>query len=220
MTTLMQAVSGALIFELLDNSHLCNHAACACADRVRGVGCLRNAPGQAGLRMARIEDVASLMDQSRGSSVQPLLCRTRRTHWTVVCGESSCFAPAQLHHCTSGHAFAFASCNLQAIGWTAAVLGVGGTVCSAYIYLVPARPAWNMIHTPLDFLLTTALLGSLLASVLQAVGGWVAGLALAAFALFSSFFRQSSDLSGSPFGGSLVSESDRASGSPQLFSAV
>jgi DMSO reductase anchor subunit len=69
--------------------------------------------------------------------------------------------------------------SLQAIGWAVAVLGVGGTVCSAYIYLVPARPAWNMIHTPLDFLLTTALLGSLLASLLQAAGGWVAGLACA-----------------------------------------
>jgi DMSO reductase anchor subunit len=69
--------------------------------------------------------------------------------------------------------------SLHAIGWTAAILGVGGTVCSAYIYLVPARPAWNMIHTPLDFLLTTALLGSLLASVLQTAGGWVAGLACA-----------------------------------------
>ena len=69
--------------------------------------------------------------------------------------------------------------SLQTIGWTAAVLSVGGTICSAYIYLVPARPAWNMIHTPLDFLLTTALLGSLLASALQAAGGWMAGMALA-----------------------------------------
>jgi DMSO reductase iron-sulfur subunit len=59
--------------------------------------------------------------------------------------------------------------SLHAIGWTAAAFGVGGTICSAYIYLVPARPAWNMIHTPIDFLLTTALLGSLLSSVLNAV---------------------------------------------------
>jgi len=69
--------------------------------------------------------------------------------------------------------------SLQAIGWTVAVLGIGGTVCSAYIYLVPARPAWNMIHTPLDFLLATALLGSLLASVLQVAGAWLADLACA-----------------------------------------
>jgi formate dehydrogenase iron-sulfur subunit len=70
----------------------------------------------------------------------------------------------------------FLPANFLAIGWTAAVLGIGGTICSAYIYLVPARPAWNMIHTPLDFLLTTVLLGSLLASVLQASGAWMAGL--------------------------------------------
>jgi DMSO reductase anchor subunit len=69
--------------------------------------------------------------------------------------------------------------GLQVIGWTVAVLGIAGTVCSAYIYLVPARPAWNMIHTPLDFLFATALLGSLLASVLQVAGAWLADLACA-----------------------------------------
>jgi DMSO reductase anchor subunit len=67
--------------------------------------------------------------------------------------------------------------TLQVIGWTAAFFGVGGTVCSAYIYLVAARPSWNMIHTPLDFLLTTAFLGPLFAAVLHALGSWVAGLA-------------------------------------------
>ena len=67
--------------------------------------------------------------------------------------------------------------TLQAIGWTAVIFGVGGTICSAYIYLVPARPSWNMIHTPLDFLLTTAVLGSLFATFLQGPGGWLAGLA-------------------------------------------
>lgn len=67
--------------------------------------------------------------------------------------------------------------SLQIIGWAAAIFGVGGTVCSAYIYLVPARPSWNMIHTPLDFLLTTAFVGSLFASVLQAASNWIAGLA-------------------------------------------
>ncbi len=69
--------------------------------------------------------------------------------------------------------------SLQAIGWAAAALGVGGTICSAYIYLVPARPAWNMIHTPIDFLVTTALLGMLLASVLQLLSVWIADLACA-----------------------------------------
>ncbi|MGA8939632.1 MAG: DmsC/YnfH family molybdoenzyme membrane anchor subunit [Acidobacteriaceae bacterium] len=38
-------------------------------------------------------------------------------------------------------------------------MGACGTVASAFIYLVPARPAWNMIHTPIDFFLSAALLG-------------------------------------------------------------
>ena len=64
--------------------------------------------------------------------------------------------------------------SLRITGWAAASFGVGGTLCSAYIYLVPARPSWNMIHTPLDFLLTTAFVGSLFASVLHAASNWVA----------------------------------------------
>jgi DMSO reductase iron-sulfur subunit len=38
--------------------------------------------------------------------------------------------------------------------------GIAGILASAYIYLVPARPAWNMPHTPIDFLLSSAVLGS------------------------------------------------------------
>lgn len=53
------------------------------------------------------------------------------------------------------------------LDWTAAVLGIAGTLASAFIYLVPARPAWNMVHTPVDFLLTGGLLGSLLAASLE-----------------------------------------------------
>ncbi len=48
----------------------------------------------------------------------------------------------------------------------AATFGVLGTLASAAIYLVRARPAWNTAHTPTDFVLTAALLGSLLASAL------------------------------------------------------
>ncbi|HYP07716.1 MAG TPA: DmsC/YnfH family molybdoenzyme membrane anchor subunit [Bryobacteraceae bacterium] len=44
-------------------------------------------------------------------------------------------------------------------GIAAAVLGVAGTVASSCIYLVPARPAWNMVHTTVSFLLTAAVLG-------------------------------------------------------------
>jgi len=65
------------------------------------------------------------------------------------------------------------------LGWITALLGVCGTICSAYIYLVPARPAWNMIHTPLDFLITTALLGSLLPGILELASNRLATLACA-----------------------------------------
>jgi DMSO reductase iron-sulfur subunit len=44
-------------------------------------------------------------------------------------------------------------------GIGAAVLGVLGTIASSCIYLVPARPAWNMPHTTVSFLLTGAILG-------------------------------------------------------------
>jgi DMSO reductase anchor subunit len=40
--------------------------------------------------------------------------------------------------------------------------GLCGTLASAYIYLVRARPAWNMVHTPLDFLLSAGLIGTAL----------------------------------------------------------
>ena len=44
--------------------------------------------------------------------------------------------------------------------------GIAGILASAYIYLVPARPAWNMLHTPVDFLLSSALLGCAAAPLL------------------------------------------------------
>ncbi len=54
----------------------------------------------------------------------------------------------------------------EACDCAAAVFGVLGTLASAAIYLVRARPAWNTVHTPADFVLTAALLGSLLATAL------------------------------------------------------
>lgn len=60
-------------------------------------------------------------------------------------------------------------------GVAAAVLGVAGTIASSCIYLVPARPAWNMIHTPVSFLLTAAILGSFCSG--QFVIGIIASLA-------------------------------------------
>jgi formate dehydrogenase iron-sulfur subunit len=48
----------------------------------------------------------------------------------------------------------------------APVFGIAGILASAYIYLVPARPAWNMLHTPIDFLLSSGVLGSAAAPLL------------------------------------------------------
>lgn len=48
---------------------------------------------------------------------------------------------------------------LLALEVFAAAFGVVGVLASARIYLVPARPAWNTLHTPLDFFLSSAFLG-------------------------------------------------------------
>jgi DMSO reductase iron-sulfur subunit len=56
---------------------------------------------------------------------------------------------------------------VPALDWSAAILGLAGTLASAAIYLVRARPAWNTVHTPIDFVLTAALLGSLLGVLLE-----------------------------------------------------
>jgi DMSO reductase anchor subunit len=66
-------------------------------------------------------------------------------------------------------------------GVLTSVLGVAGVTASAYIYLVPARPAWNTKHTIVEFYLTGALLGPLLAASLG-VGNrrWLIAAAFAA----------------------------------------
>lgn len=179
MTTLMQAVSGALIFGLLDKA-------------ISAITLL------ALLLIASVALTVSAMHLGRPAYAWRALKMWRRS-WIsrevllyslffsglgILLGLSIAASLPASH--LRSFIFAFPAvhllllpASLQAIGWTAAGLGVGGTVCSAYIYLVPARPSWNMIHTPLDFLLTTALLGSLLASVLEAAGGWLARLACA-----------------------------------------
>jgi formate dehydrogenase iron-sulfur subunit len=179
MTTLMQAVSGALIFELLDKTisaitliALLLIASVALTVSVMHLG--RPAYAWRALKMWRrswisrevllyslsFGGLGTLTGLSIGAS---LPASHLRSFIVALPAVHLLLLPA----------------SLQAIGWAAAVLSIGGTICSAYIYLVPARPAWNMIHTPLDFLLTTALLGPLLASMLQAAGGWLAGMALA-----------------------------------------
>lgn len=42
-----------------------------------------------------------------------------------------------------------------------ALFGLAGILASARIYLVPARPAWNMRHTPVDFILSSVVLGTI-----------------------------------------------------------
>ncbi len=48
-----------------------------------------------------------------------------------------------------------------ALGAAVVLLGLSGVYASAKIYLVPARPAWNTIRTPLRFFLTGFMLGPL-----------------------------------------------------------
>jgi formate dehydrogenase iron-sulfur subunit len=55
----------------------------------------------------------------------------------------------------------------------AVAFGLLGTVASAFIYLVPARPSWNMLHTPADFLLSCGMLGVVLAEALEQLAGWL-----------------------------------------------
>jgi DMSO reductase iron-sulfur subunit len=57
---------------------------------------------------------------------------------------------------------------IEGLGAITAMVGVTGIVASAFIYLVPARPSWNMLHTPIDFLLSAALIGVVLPSALSA----------------------------------------------------
>jgi DMSO reductase anchor subunit len=179
MTTLMQAVSGALIFGLLDKtiSAITLLALVLIASAALTVSAMhlgRPAYAWRALKMWRRSWI----------SREVLLYSLFFAGLAVLTGLSVTESLPASHFrsfilALPGMHLLLLPASLQVISWTTAILGVGGTVCSAYIYLVPARPAWNMIHTPLDFLLTTALLGSLLASVLQVAGSWVAELACA-----------------------------------------
>ena len=51
-----------------------------------------------------------------------------------------------------------------ALGGLTLIFGAAGITASAFIYLVPARPAWNTKHTVIEFFLTGFLLGPLLAA--------------------------------------------------------
>lgn len=58
-------------------------------------------------------------------------------------------------------AAAVVSAAVPGVSAVAALLGLAGVTASAFIYLVPARPAWNHKWTPVDFYLTALLLGPL-----------------------------------------------------------
>jgi DMSO reductase anchor subunit/ferredoxin len=71
-----------------------------------------------------------------------------------------------------------------ALGGITALLGVAGVTATACIYRVPSRPAWNTPFTVLQFTLTTACLGPLLAAAVGA--GDVAWLRIAAATMAAS----------------------------------
>jgi formate dehydrogenase iron-sulfur subunit len=71
---------------------------------------------------------------------------------------------------------AAASVLLPSAAFAAGALGLAGVTASAFIYLVPARPAWNSARTVADFHLTGLLLGPL---YLAALGIRVPMLAIA-----------------------------------------
>ncbi len=69
-------------------------------------------------------------------------------------------------------------------GLLTVLLGIGGVIASARLYLVKARPAWNTVHTWIEFFLTTGLLGSLFAAVLQSRSRlWIAASMIMALAV-------------------------------------
>jgi formate dehydrogenase iron-sulfur subunit len=74
--------------------------------------------------------------------------------------------------------FATSAAMFDTAGWLAAALGIAGVLASTFIYLVPARPAWNMVHTPLDFLLSAAVIGSTAAPVLCQAASSITALPL------------------------------------------
>ena len=56
------------------------------------------------------------------------------------------------------------------LGGFATLLGIAGITATSFIYLVPARPAWNSKYTFLEFTLTAVTLGSLFALSFGAPG--------------------------------------------------
>ena len=70
----------------------------------------------------------------------------------------------------------FAQALLRPLEIASLALAILGTVASAFIYLVKARPSWNLIHTPLDFFLSSGLIGTAMASALNGAADTIASL--------------------------------------------
>jgi formate dehydrogenase iron-sulfur subunit len=83
----------------------------------------------------------------------------------------------------AGSASAYAATTLfglpRGLSIPTVLLGLGGITASAFIYLVPARPAWNNWHTPIDFHLTGLVLGP---AFLRVLGVHVPAAIIAGFA--------------------------------------
>lgn len=137
------------------------------------------------------------------------------------------YAMIQLAHhffMSSPHAVGgdpFFGSGMFILGAAVVILGLAGVYASAKIYLVPARPAWNTVRTPLRFFLTGFILGPLFALVVYGFYGLLQGsrpetglvsalLAVSALAgffqlmvlvsrLFSLRWTQSDELYGSSF---------------------
>jgi DMSO reductase iron-sulfur subunit len=65
------------------------------------------------------------------------------------------------------------------VGFLTVVTGAIGVLCSAKLYMVPARPSWNTNYTLAEFYSTSLLLGALLIRVMSPEQAWV-GWAVAA----------------------------------------
>jgi DMSO reductase anchor subunit len=64
--------------------------------------------------------------------------------------------------------------------------GIAGIVASAFIYLIPARPSWNKLHTPFDFLLSAALLGALFSALSAHLATFINRFHVRGFAISAS----------------------------------
>src|SRR6185437_9335028 len=74
-------------------------------------------------------------------------------------------------------------------GGAAIATGLAGIYCSARIYMVPARPAWNSGYTVSEFFLTACLLGPLLIRTAEWRHSYALGM-VAAAAGCAGFFNQ------------------------------